>query len=76
MRGKNEGNKDQNFETSTQANLIIWLAALTLSSVAAYDNNATATRQDKTLSIFNVVSWVLVNLSRRAFLLKGLETTC
>ena len=48
--------KDQNFETTTQANLIIWLAALTLSSVAAYENNATATRQDKTLSIFNVVS--------------------
>ena len=41
----------------TQANSILWLLAfISLSSVAAYDNNsANATRQDKTLSIFNVV---------------------
>ena len=42
----------------TQANSILWLLAIiSLSSVAAYDNNsANATRQDKALSIFNVVS--------------------
>ena len=39
----------------------MWLLAFSLSSVAAYDNNnngnmANATRQDKTMSIFNVVS--------------------
>jgi len=44
------------------ANSILWLLAFSLSSVAAYDNNnndniANATRQDKTMSIFNVVKF-------------------